>query len=213
MTQLAFDVVDVQPEPLGAVPILNFRLRIAETTGEAIHGMALRCQLRIEPQRRRYHDEEAQGLRDLFGAPEEWVANAKPFVWAHEATTVPGFTGSVDVDLPVTCTYDFTVLASKYLHALRDGEVPVVLLFNGTVFSRGATGFTVEPIPWDAEARWDLKVATWQELMDGHYPGSGWIRLHKDTIEALQRFKSRRGLPTWEETMDELLSAVGEPQS
>ena len=65
---------------------------------------------------------------------------------------VQGFTGATEVDLPLPCTYDFEVAAAKYLHALRDGDVPLLLLFSGTVFTRGATGFAVEQVPWDCEA-------------------------------------------------------------
>ena len=34
---------------------------------------------------------------------------------------------------------------TTYLHALRDGEIPLLFLFSGTVFTRGATGFAVDP--------------------------------------------------------------------
>ena len=34
-------------------------------------------------------------------------------------TTVQGFTGSTEVDLALPCTYDFEVVGSRYLHALR----------------------------------------------------------------------------------------------
>ena len=50
--------------------------------------------------------------------------------------------------------------AAKYLHALgEDGVVPLLLLFSGTVFSKGEAGFTAEPVPWHAEASFPLPVA------------------------------------------------------
>ena len=52
------------------------------------------------------------------------------------ATTVTGVHGATEIDLPITCTYDFEVAAAKYLHSLDDGEIPLVLLFAGTVFTR-----------------------------------------------------------------------------
>ena len=58
----------------------------------------------------------------------------------HCAAMVQGFTGTTEVDLPMPCTYDFEVTGSKYLHALRDGFVPLLLLFSGTVFTRGQLG-------------------------------------------------------------------------
>ncbi|MET1065689.1 MAG: DUF6084 family protein, partial [Arthrobacter sp.] len=51
MTELAFDVVDIQPEPYAAAPQLTARLRLTESTGATIHAIALRCQVRILPQR------------------------------------------------------------------------------------------------------------------------------------------------------------------
>ena len=43
----------------------------------------------------------------------------------HTSTTVQGFTGTTDVDLPLPCSYDFDVVGSRYLHALGDGSVPL----------------------------------------------------------------------------------------
>ena len=51
------------------------------------------------------------------------------------APTVTGFTGATEIDLPVACTYDFEVAAAKYFHSLDGGEIPIVLLFSGTVFA------------------------------------------------------------------------------
>ena len=48
---------------------------------------------------------------------------------------VPGFEGTTVIDLPITCTYDFEVVAAKYLEALEDGEVPLLFLFSGTMGS------------------------------------------------------------------------------
>ena len=46
---------------------------------------------------------------------------------------VPSFTGSVEVDVPVPCTYDLEIAATSYFHALDEGEIPLVLLFSGTL--------------------------------------------------------------------------------
>ena len=43
--------LDVVAEPYAAAPQLTARLRIEETTGQRVHAIALRCQVRIEPQR------------------------------------------------------------------------------------------------------------------------------------------------------------------
>jgi hypothetical protein len=208
VTELAFSVLDVVPEPYGAAPTLLFRIRLTESTGATVHAAVLRAQIQIEPQRRGYGDGERDGLTDLFGTPDRWRSTVRPFLWTHATTTVRGFTGDIEFDLPVPCTYDFEVAAAKYLHALRDGEVPLLVLFSGTVFTRGSTGFGVEQVPWHLEAAYRMPVRVWRELMDAYFPGGGWIRLDRDTLDALARYRSERGLTSWEQALGELLAGV-----
>lgn len=207
MTELAFEVLDVLPQAYAASPHLLFRLRVSETSGEVVHAIALRCQLRIEPQRRPYDAAEQQGLVDLFGTADRYGTTLKPFLWTHATAMVQGFTGDREFDLPVACTYDFEVSATKYLHALRSGDVPLVLLFSGTVFTRGSTGFAVEQLSWSLEAPCRLPVSAWRRLMDLYFPGGGWIRLDSEAIDALGRYRSARGLTSWEQTIAALLPA------
>ncbi|XAS69416.1 DUF6084 family protein [Micrococcaceae bacterium Sec5.7] len=211
MTDLTFTVVDILPEPFAAAPQLTARLRITESTGAVIHAIALRCQVRIQPQRRGYGAEEAEGLLDLFGARERWPVTLKPFLWMQCSTMVQGFTGQTEVDLPLPCTFDFDVAGAKYLHALREKTIPIELLFSGTVFTRGSTGFGVEQVPWDREATYQLPVAVWRELMDAFFPNAGWIRLDRDVLNALAHYKSVLGLTSWEEAIEGLLAKAGEP--
>ena len=76
--------------------------------------------------------------------------------------------------------------------------MPLLLLFSGTVFTGGPGGFSVEPVPWDKEAAYRLPVPVWREMMDRYFPGCGWLRLRRDTLDALLRLPgpSRRALPT-----------------
>jgi hypothetical protein len=41
--------------------------------------------------------------------------------------------------------------------------------------------------------------------MDQHFPNSAWVRLRRDTLDDLQRFRSRLTLPTWDDTIEALL--------
>lgn len=208
MTDLQIEVIDVRPQEHAASPHLLFRLRITEASGQVVHAMALRCQLRIEPQRRPYDAAEQEGLRDLFGTAERYPSTLKPFLWTHATAMVQGFEGSTETDLPVACSYDFDVSGNKYLHALADGDIPLVLLFSGTVFTRGSTGFAVEQLSWSLEAPCKLPIRDWRRLMDLYFPGGGWIRLDREAIDALSRFRSDRGLTSWEQTVAELLPAA-----
>lgn len=205
MTELDFVIADLFAEPYAVAPQLTARLRITEATGATIHAIALRAQVRIEPQRRAYTAAEEGALLDLFGTRERWYDTLKPFMWMQTSAMVQGFSDITEVDLALPCSYDFEVTASKYLHALRDGAVSVVLLFSGTVFIRGERGFGVEQVPWDREARWEMPISVWRTMMDLYYPGTGWLRLDRDLIEQLARYKAEHGLTSWDETLRSLL--------
>ena len=210
MSELSFECLDVQPDRYSAGPTLLFRLHIAETTGATLHTMALRCQIRIEPHRRHYQEAEAERLSDLFGDAARWGETLKPIQLATMSVSVPGFTGAVDVEMPVPCTYDQEVASSRYFDGLLDGEIPLLLLFSGTVFAKGSSGLTVDQVPWHKEAEYRLPVAVWKEAMDLHFPGQAWIRMQRETLGSLQRFKSKRVLMTWDETIEALLKEAGE---
>jgi len=205
MTDVTFAVVDVAPEPYAVTPILTARVGVAAVGDDPIHAIALRCQVRIEPLRRGYSDEEAPGLLDLFGPRERWSTTQRTFLWQHSTAMVPGFTGATEIGLPLECTYDFEVAAAKYMHALRDGAIPLQFLFSGTVFVRGARGFAVQQVPWDREDRYDLPVAVWRDLIAQHYPNTGWVRLSRDTLDALASYKSARGLLGFDDAITSLL--------
>lgn len=211
MSELTFTVGDIRSEPWAASPTLTARLHIEDAGPDPVHAIALRAQVRLEPQRRPYSaQEEAAGLTDLFGPRERWASTVRPFLWMQCITLVQGFTGSTDAELPLPCTYDFEVAASRYLHALRDGSIPLLLLFSGTVFTRGPAGFGVEQVPWDREVRYELPVAVWKELVSQHFPGSGWLRLSHDTLATLAAYKAARGHTTHDEALAELLAVAGE---
>lgn len=211
MSELVFDCIGAAASLDAAAPTVVFKLRIAETTGERVNAIALRCQIRIEPLKRRYSDAEGERLGDLFGDRSRWGDTMKPMQFANVAQMVPSFTGSIDVDIPVPLTYDFEVSTAKYFHGLEDGEIPFILLFSGTTFLKGETGFSIEQIPWHKETLYRLPVSVWRQAMDVHFPNSAWIRVQPDVLNALQRFKSRLTLPGWDETIIALLRQAGEP--
>ena len=211
MSELIFDCLDGRAEPYAAAPTLSFRLRIAETTGLAVQSIALRCQVRIQPERRGYSATERERLRDLFGEPSRWGETLRPFQLATVALMVPGFRGSMEIDVPVPCSYDLEVAAGQYFRALGDGEIPLLMLFSGTVFAKDADGgLAVEQVPWDRETSYRLPVRVWQDLMDLYFPNSGWLLLRRGTVDALGRFKSRHALPTWDDTLSAVLKEAGE---
>jgi Family of unknown function (DUF6084) len=210
MTELSFTCVDVQPERYAAAPTLLFRLRIGAESGKRVRAIALRCQIRIEPARRGYGDKEAEGLRELFGERERWGDTLQPFQFANTSTVVPSFNDWIELDITVPCSYDMEVTAGRYFHALESGEIPFILLFSGTIFGDGENGMWIEQVPWHAEARYKMPVAVWREMMDMHFPGSGWLRLRRDTIDAIANIRATRALPTWDDAIMAVLDTARE---
>lgn len=210
MTSLSFEVLGARPEPHAAIPTIMLRLAVAEADGRRVHALALRCQVRIEPQRRRYGEGEEERLYELFGEAPRWGDTVRPFLWTHLSTTIGGFDGSTEVDLPLECTYDFEVAGAKYLHALSEGEIPLLLLFSGTVFTRGESGFTAEPVAWDSQASFRLPIAVWRSVMDLYFPDSGWVRVRRSTLDDLQHYKASQALPTWDQTIERLLEQASQ---
>src|ERR1700733_12852466 len=205
--EVTYTVLDVAPEPYAVSPLLTARVGIVADGDDPVHAIALRCQVRIEPPRRSYSDTEAAGLSDLFGPRERWASTQHSFLWQHCTAMVPGFAGTTTVALPLDCTYDFEVAGAKYLHALRDGTVPLQFLFSGTIFVKSERGFSVQQVPWDCEYRYDMPVAVWRELIAAHYPNAGWVRLSHETIAALAGYKSEHGMLDLEDAVTSLLVA------
>jgi hypothetical protein len=213
MPDLRFRVEGAEAVPFATAPQLVLRLRVTNTPAEeAIHAVALRCQLRIDPAARTYSPEERAKLVELFGEPSRWGETLRGMLWTHAAATVPPFAGEVAVELPVPCTFDFTVAATKYFYGLENGDVAVKLLFSGTVFyERPGGGLQVAQVPWDREADYRLPVRVWRAMMDQYYPDAAWLCLRRDAFERLYRFKRTNGLPTWEQVLERLLPAEDAP--
>lgn len=207
MIDLGFRITGVRAERHAAAPTLMFGLEIREAGNRAIHAILLRFQLQIEPRRRGHGAAEHARLADLFGAPEQWNDSMRPLMWSQASVNVPPFEGSIKIDIPVACTYDFEVASAKYLAALEGGEIPLRMLFSGTVFVKSESGFLVQQVPWNKEAMCRMPVTVWREAMDANFPGCGWIRLRRETLELLQEFRAQNRLTSWEEAIESLMGA------
>jgi hypothetical protein len=210
MVDLEFSCTAANPDGSAAVPTIALGLHIEETTGTRVHALVLRCQLRIEPQRRLYDDDEAEGVRDLFGQRSRWGDSLKPIQLAFINLVVPSFVGTTDTVLSLPCSYDFDIAANKYLYALDAGDVPLLLLFSGTVFTTGPAGMVVQPIPWHKEATFRMPVDVWKQTMDLHFPGSAWLRLRHETFDALHRYRIRQEFLGWDDAIERLLKEAGQ---
>lgn len=208
MPDLDFRVEGAGVQEYAATPSLFFRLRVANLGEEPVRSVALSAQIRISAAARPYGGAEQERLLELFGSPERWGDTLRSLLWTHAAVQIPPFSGSTVVEMPVTCTYDLEVAASKYLNALDGGEVPLEFLFSGTIFYSGEDGrLQTALIPWDKEARYGMPVRIWREMMDHYFPNSAWLRLRRDVFDRLYGYRMREGLPTWEATVESLLQA------
>jgi hypothetical protein len=212
--ELKFEVRGARADRVAAAPLLLFEAAVTDADAGDVHTVALRCQVRIEPSRRRYSPAERDRLRDLFGTAERWGQTLLPFPWAQVTAVVPAFHGSRTFDLPVPCSFDFSLAATKYFAALEGGELPLCFLFSGTVFYEGAEGgLQVAQIPWDREASFRLPAATWRGLMDHYYPDSAWLCLRRDVFDRLEQYRSRAGVPTTDQALERLLAGATESAS
>jgi hypothetical protein len=209
MAELVFDWIGARAERYSAVPSLTLSLQISETTGQPVDAIALRCQIRIEPQRRRYSGAEAERLHDLFGDTSRWADTLKPLQFTTVSVMVPGFSGRTQLDLPVPFTYDLEIASTRYFSSLDDGAAPLLLLFSGTVFANVDGRLQVQQVPWSKEISCGLPAKVWRESVDAHFPDSAWVTMRRDTLDELMRFKTRHALPTWDATLRALLTQAG----
>ncbi|HEY2039408.1 MAG TPA: DUF6084 family protein, partial [Edaphobacter sp.] len=212
---LHFKIVGAEAVPHAATPMIALKLRITNfPVTETIHAITLRCQVQIEPAKRRYVPNEQEKLLDLFGTPERWARTVKPLLWMNTSVAVPRFTGELLVDLELPCTFDFNVAATKYFHALDAGDIPMAVMFSGTLFYEGpmdgqnAGALQISQIPWDRESSYHLPVSVWKEMMEMHHPNSAWLCLRRDAFEQLYNYKVRHGLPTWEQAIARALAVA-----
>jgi hypothetical protein len=207
MPDLTFQVESAAAVPFSAAPLLSFRLSVANAESQqAIYSVALRCQIQIEVTRRKYTEQDQQRMLDLFGEPERWSQTLRNMLWTNASAVVAPFVGSSTVEMQVPCTFDFNVAATKYFYGLEGGEIPLCLMFSGTVLYDGGDRMAqVAPISWAKETRFRLPVKLWRDMMDIYYPNSAWVCLRRDVFDRLYGYKVRHGIPTWEQALESLL--------
>jgi hypothetical protein len=208
MPDLTFQIHGVEAAARGLVPLLEFGLAVRNTpVEEEIKGGMLHVQIQFECPRRSYSAEEKEKLVELFGRPEQWGQTLRNRLWTHATATLPTFTKETTVRLPVPCSFDLQLGAAKYLYGLSSGDVPLLFLFSGTVFYTTPDGrLQAQRISWERECAWRMPVQTWHELMEQHWPNTGWLTLRRDLLERLATVKRDRGLASWDETIEQLLA-------
>lgn len=210
MAEVGFTVLRAEAVADAAVPLIGLAVRVVARPAEAvIHGVALRVQVRLDVARRRYSAVEEQQLGEIFGAPAQWAQSLKSLLWTNLSVNVPAFAEETTVDLELPCTFDLHHAAAKYLYGLEEGDVPLTLLFSGSVFHVGDEGtLQVAPIPWSQEDAFRVPIATWRAAMDMHYAGRAAFEVSRDLFDRVQRYRVRRGLASWDAALASLLAAA-----
>jgi hypothetical protein len=205
MSELQFGIMGAQAKRYAALPTISFRLHVS--ADEPIEALVLRAQVRIEPQWRAYDSSEKTLLGDIFGTPDRWGTTLRTFSWADVPVTVPAFECETDADVNVACTYDFDQTATRFLHALGGGEIPLRFLFSGAVFRYGATGLSTERVSWSSECAFRMPLAVWHDAMRACYGDDALIRVNRETLERLHRYRALIGAVSWDQFFERLLGA------
>jgi hypothetical protein len=203
---LAFAVVDAGAEPHAAVPTLRFSLSIENRSRVRVESAMLTAQIRIAAARRLYEDEEKARLAEVFGDADQWGTSLRSLYWTHATLILPRLDELRQVALLVPCTYDFDVVAAKYLNGITAGDIPLDFFFSGSVFYTDDEGMLkTARLSWESEAAWRLPVRVWKEMIDAYFPNSAWLRVQRDVFDRLYAYRSQRSLVSWEQTIDTLL--------
>jgi hypothetical protein len=204
---LELTIGGVHAVPHAAAPTLRFTLEVEDASEREIFMAGLSVQIQIEPAKRSYDAEEREKLTELFGDPHRWSTTAQRMHWTSESVLLPSFTGSTTAQIEVLCNYDVELAAAKYFHSVDDGEIPLAFHFNGSVYYSSDGGrLQVVQVPWDTTADFKMPVSVWREMIDSYYPYRGWVPVHLDTLDAIQRLKARLGAPTFDAAVTELLA-------
>jgi hypothetical protein len=200
-----FACEEVVADRYAAAPTALLKMRAVEASGTRVYAVALRCQVRIEPLRRHYSDDEADKVVDLFGERSRWGSTMQPIQLAFLSHVLPGFARECSFELALPLSYDVDVAAHKYLAGVEGGEIPLVLLFSGQVFTGSAGSMSVEPVPWHKETTARMPVSVWREAMDAHFPNQAWLRVSRTTFDRLGVYRGRRGHLGWDQALNTLL--------
>ncbi len=210
MPDLDFEILGVEPAVRGLAPLLHFKLRITnQPESEVIQSVILQAQIQIQSPQRSYNENEKEKLFELFGPPDQWGQTLRGKLWTHSNTTVRTFSGATETILPVPCSYDLNIAATKFFHGVEEGDIPLLFLFSGTIFYAGAEGrLQVQQISWNKECAYRMPVRVWKDLMEQHYPNSAFLYLERDVFERLCAFKRQGGFTSWEQAIEKLLDAA-----
>ncbi|MEP6811688.1 MAG: DUF6084 family protein [Actinomycetota bacterium] len=203
---LEFAVASVEADPLAPTPTLNFAVDVTDESDREIYTIALAAQVQIDGDRRSYDPETRARLHDLFGEPEQIAQTAGAIQIGRVEALVPSFRGTGRFTLAVPFSGDVELAATRYLASLTSGTVPLTFNFNGSIFYCGeADRLQITLVAWSCDARFRLSLADWRSLIERRYGAGGFVRVQQDTLDALRKRRTERGLPTFDAAIQDAL--------
>ncbi len=185
MADLVFGCTGASAERYAATPTLSFAVTITESTGVP----RARDRLALPDPHRAAAAAVLRGRGEAAARPVRRHRRAGPTRSSRSSsrlvtTMVPAFSALTEIEVQMPCTYDLEVASARYLQALDDGTIPLLLLFSGTVFLAQGNGYSVELVPWSSEASYPDAGE--------RLAGCGRPALPRQCVAALQPRDSRR---------------------
>lgn len=206
--ELSIGVEGVAATAQAVLPTLQFLARLRTSGQDRVRSVALETQVHIVTDRGSYCEPDQHRLAYLFGGPVGVPRRRPSLLWARTTTQVPEFAGEAQVEIPVVCTYDFEVVAARFLQSLTSGDVPLDFQFSGSVCYGVDGQLRACRLP-EAEARFRMPVRVWRDLMEQYFPDATWLRLDHDVFDELLAYRAGQALSSWSETVRSLLRGAG----
>ena len=195
------------PSRTPAVPTIMLRTRISEHTGATVHALASAVpdpdRAAAAPVRGRGREPPRRALRRAATVGATRCDRSSGRTWRRPS---PTFTGATEIDLPITCTYDFEIAVDEVPPRARRRRDSRSCCSSPAPRSYAETrGCSVAPVAWHADTTFRLPVAVWRQTMDVYFPNSGWVMLSRDVLDKLTEYKASRALASWDLTVEHLL--------
>ena len=200
MPELAFDVLEARPRAGGVSAAVELDLRVT-TTGEVLGGV-LSVRIDVDTARRTLRDGDSAVFDEVVGP----AAHRPQIAWTTVPVALPAFVGTTLIKIAVPCPLDLDQAATKLLHGLHGGRLPLLFLFSGTVLWAAPEGVRISLVPQSTECRFLLPVQTALDAIDAHWPGQ--VLIPVDRVTAARLWGHRGGHPTWGLAVSALLDEV-----
>lgn len=209
LARLRFEAGDIRSCAHTALPRLALELKLsALPAGLHVRGVSLNVQVQIEPAARRYSAVERERLSELFGAETQWPGSLQSVLWTRLTTQLGAFQHTCRVELDLPCGADLELVANKYCFGIQAGDVPLRLLFSGSIL-HGEGRLQVTPIGLDSELTLRLPLHVVQQSIAQHHAQQMLLGLRRDVFERLYHYRRQRSLPSWERVVEALLDSAG----